>query len=80
MVGKAKGIRKNGFRCHPKNDRGAHPEIGRGGPRVEHLQATDLWDALVLGKALVEGFCYGDILFMCLVDLNRGIISTKSTN
>ena len=64
----------------PKNDRGAHLEIGRGGPRGKHLRPTDLWVAPVLGKALVEGFCYGGILFMGLVDLNRVLISTKSTN
>ena len=52
----------------PQNDRGAHPEIGRGGPRVKHLQLTDLWVAPVLGKELVEGCCYGGILFMGLVD------------
>ena len=54
----------------PKNDRGAHPEIGRGGGRGKHLQPTDWWVVLVLGKALVEGFFYGGILFMGLVDLN----------
>ena len=64
----------------PKNDTGAHPEIGRGGPRGKHLRPTDHWVSLVLGKALVEGFCYGGILFMGLVDLNRVLISTKSTN
>ena len=54
----------------PKNDRGAHPEIGREGPRGKHLQPTDLWVALFVGKALVEVFCYGGILFMGLLDFN----------
>ena len=64
----------------PQNNRDTQPEIGRGGPRGKHLQPTDLWVAQVLGKALVEGFCYWGILFMGLVDLNRVIISTKITN
>ena len=63
-----------------KNDRGAHPEIGRRGPRGKHLRPTDIWVAPVVGKAIVEGFCYGGILFMGLVYLNRVPISTKSTN
>ena len=33
-----------------------------------------------MGNALVEGFFYGVILFMGLVDLNRVLISTKSTD
>ena len=64
----------------PKNDIGAHPEIGRGGPHGKQLRPTDLWFAPVLGKALIEGFFYGGILFMGLVDLNLVLISTKSTN
>ena len=53
-----------------QNDRGSHPEIGRVGPCGKHLRQTDLWVDPVMGKALVEGFFYGDILFMGLVDLN----------
>ena len=34
-----------------KNDVGAHPEIGRGGPNGKHLQPTDLSVAPVAGKA-----------------------------
>ena len=64
----------------PKNDRGAHLEIWRGGPCGKHLQPTDIWVSPVLGKALVEGFCYGGILFMGLVDLNQVLIITKITN
>ena len=54
----------------PKNDRGAHPEIGRGGPNGKHLRPTDLSVAPVAGKALLKGLCYGVVLFMGLVDLN----------
>ena len=64
----------------PKNDRGALPEIRGGGLRVKHMRPTDLWVAPVLGKALVEGFCYEGILFMGLVDLDRVLIITKITN
>ena len=64
----------------PQNDRDADPEIGRVGPRGKHLRQIDLWVDPVMGKELVEGFFYGDILFMGLVDLNRVLISTKSTN
>ena len=63
-----------------KNDRGAHPEIGRGGPRGKHLRPTDLPVAPVAGKALLKGFFYGVILFMGLVDLNRVLIITQSNN
>ena len=63
-----------------KNDRGAHPEIGREGPNGKHLRSTDLSVAPVAGKALLKGFFYGVILFMGLVDLNRVLISTQSTN
>ena len=61
-----------------KNDVGAHPEIGRGGPNGKHLRPTDLSVAPVAGKALLKGFCYGVILFMGLVDLNLVLISTQS--
>ena len=64
----------------PKDDRGSHPEVGRRGPRGKHLQPTDLSVAPVAGKALLKGFFYGVILFMGLVDLNRLLISTQSTN
>ena len=64
----------------PQNYRGAHPEVGIGGPRGKHLRPTDLWVAPVLVKALVEGFFYGGILFMGLVDFNLVLVSTKSTN
>ena len=64
----------------PKNDRGAHPEIGRGGTCGKHLQPTDLSVAPVAGKALLKGFFYGVILFMGLVDLNQLLISTQRTN
>ena len=63
-----------------KNDRGAHPEIGRGGPNGKHLRPTDLLVVPVAGKALLKGFFYGVILFMGLVDLNRVLIITHSTN
>ena len=53
-----------------KKDRGDHPEIGVGRPRGKHLRPTDLWIDLDVGNSLVEGFCYGGILFMSLVDLN----------
>ena len=43
----------------PKNDRGAHPEIGRGRPYGKHLQPTDLSVAPVAGKALLKGFSMG---------------------
>ena len=61
-----------------KNDRGAHPEMGRGGPNGKHLRPTDLSVAPVAGKVLLKGFCYGVILFMGLVDLNLVLISTQS--
>ena len=71
----------NALRCHPKNDGGANPEIGRGGPNNgKHLRPKDLSVAPVAGKALLKGFCYGVILFMGLVDFNRVLISTQSTN
>ena len=54
----------------PKNDRGAYQEIGRRVPHGKYLRPTDLWVAPVVGKALIEVFFYGDILFMGLVDLN----------
>ena len=54
----------------PQNDRGSHQEIGRVGPRGKHLRQIDLWVDPVMGKALVEGFFYGSILFMGLLDLN----------
>ena len=63
-----------------KNDRGAHPEIGRGGPRGKYLRPTDLSVVPVAGKRLLKGFCYGVILFMGLVDLNQVLIITQSTN
>ena len=64
----------------PQNYRGAHPEVGIGGPRGKHLRPTDLWVAPVLVKALAEGFFYGGILFMVLVDLNQVLVSNKSNN
>ena len=64
----------------PKNDRGAHPEIGRGGSRGKDLQLTNLWVVPVLREALLEGFFYEGILFTGSVDLNRVLIRTKSTN
>ena len=64
----------------PKNDRGAHPEIERGGPNEKRLRRTDLSVAPVAGKALLKRFCYGAILFMGSVDLNRLLSSTQSTN
>ena len=59
---------------------GAQPEIGRGGPRGKYLRPIDIWVSPVVGNALVEGFCYGIILFMGLVDLNQILINTKITN
>ena len=64
----------------PKNNRDAHPEIGRGGPNGKHLRPIDLSVDPVARKALLTVFFCGIILFMGLVDLNRGLISTKSTN
>ena len=64
----------------PKNDRGAHPEIGRGGPNGKHQRPTDLSVAQVFGKALLKGFFYGVILVIGLDDFNRVLISTQSTN
>ena len=64
----------------PKNDRGAHQEIGRGGPRGKYLRPTGLWISPVPGKAQLKGFCCGVILFMGLVALNWVLISTQSTN
>ena len=63
-----------------KNDRGAHPEIRRRGPRGKNLRPKDLSVSPVAGKTLLEGFGYGVILFMGLVDLNRVRIITQSTN
>ena len=64
----------------PNNDRGAHPEIGRGGARGKDLRPTDLSVAPVAGRAPIKGFCYGIILFMGLVDFNLVLISTQSIN
>ena len=64
----------------PKNYGGAHPEIGRGGPRGKDMQPTDLWVSPVVGKALVEGFFYGGGLFMGLVYFIQLLIITKITN
>ena len=64
----------------PKNDRGAQPEIGRGGPRGKDPPPTDLSVAPVAGRALIKGFCYAVILFMGLDDFNLVLISTQSTN
>ena len=64
----------------PKNDRDAHPEIWRGGPNGKHLRPIDLSVYPVAGSALLKGLFYAVILFVGLVDLNRVIIITQSTN
>ena len=63
-----------------KNDRGAHPKIGRDSTCGKHLRPTDIWFVPVMRKAILEGFFDEFILFLGSVDLNRVLNSTKSPN